>query len=142
MHYLSLRSWSKTSDVNHFSKTKEEQNQTLYSPSPAADSCKGAITSSIWSSFVVNINNDNTGDDSVRTSKTRLPFFVKMETGWEDTDEDDLPFIEPAEASLGISISLSESTWREVLLGEGDAWEKTIRSHKENERSKPGVKAV
>ena len=141
MHYLSLRSWSKTSDLNHFSKTKEEQNQTLYSPSPAVDSSKGAITSSIWSSFVVNINDVNTCDDSVGTSKTRLPFFVKMETGCEDII-DDLPFIEPAEASLGISSSLSESTWREVLLGEGDAWEKTIRSHKENERSKTGVQAV
>ena len=127
------RSWPKTSDLNHFSKTKEEQNQTLYSPNPETSS-KGVITSSIWSSFVVNINDDNTRDDSVGTSKARLPFFAKMETGWEDTD--DLPFIEPAEASLYISSSLSESTWREVFHGEGDSWERTIRSHKENERSK------
>ena len=85
----------------------------------------------------MNINDDNTRDDYVGTSQARLPFFAKMETGWEDTD--DLPFIEPAEASLYISSSLSESTWREVFLGEGDSWERTIRSHKENERSKTGA---
>ena len=121
--------------MNHFFKTKEEQNKVVYSPSRSAwskDSDEdGSITTNLWSSFVKNMNSDPSD-----THKPKLPVFstiMKTKTS-DDSNSDHLPFLQPASPSpMGsVSNSLSEATWREVLLGEGDAWERTIQAHIEN----------
>lgn len=129
--------WPKTTNVDHFSKTKEEQNQTAYSPSVAWAKDAGT-TSAIWKSFVTSLT-CNTANDA--SSKNRLPVFRSIMDKDEDISVCSLPRIECARPIEAIPShtqhpeSLSESTWREILLGQGyGAWERTIESHIENER--------
>ena len=106
----------------------------MYSPSPAWS--KATITSDIWESFVVNIN-DNPEDESsiIIPTKDRLSVFDSV------MKADDMSILFPSEmphmeepvesSSHGTSSSLSEVTWREILRGEGDAWDKAIQAAEE-----------
>ena len=95
--------------------------------SPSVDGVSGGITSSIWMSFVHNLS----GCDSDRgtSSNKRLPCFQSIAEK-PDIKCGRLPRIKSdntkAAGLLSHPDSLSEATWREILLGEGDAWKKTI----------------
>ena len=105
----------------------------MYSPSPAWS--KATITSDIWESFVVNIN-DNPEDESsiIIPTKDRLSAFdsVMKADDMSILFPSEMPHMAPVESSShGTSSSLSEATWREILKGEGDAWDKAIQAAEE-----------
>jgi hypothetical protein len=138
--------WSKTSNMDHFSKTKEEQNQTFYFPSEQHTTTTGQLctTARLYGSFVTNLNCEE-GLEAT-SSVDRLSVFHGLMDGTGSFDDDDLPRIKHAKASqqaynediFNLSNhpkSLSEATWRELLLGEGDgSWKRTIEAEMEKQR--------
>ncbi len=112
--------WTKTSDTSHFSKKVEKLNQAMYKAQEATEA------STIWSSFVTNIN--DTGISSNAVTRRRLSVFVSIEEKAKSPVDAILPRIKCADAkSRHAPFSHSEATWRELLLGEGtDDWKKFV----------------
>ena len=133
--------WPKMSNMDHFSKTKEEQNQTVYSPSADVWCQDTTTTSAIWMSFVRNLNGSE-GSDVTAAPRKRLQVLRSIMEK-TDTFDGNLPRIQRVGAQPSNEMSrsshpepLSEATWRELLLGDGEdmLWKKTIESHMENQR--------
>ena len=82
----------------------------------------------------MNINEDVHGVLAA-APKNRLPVFIsildKADNILELLELAPLPRILPPEARSQDTASLAEATWRELLLGEGDAYFKTIQAHKD-----------
>lgn len=123
---LDFWAWPKTTCLGHFNKTKEEQNEAAYFPPEPFP------TSSIWNSFVSNLNDDGYDCPGI-ASKNRLPVFRDI-TEQADIVLDALPRIKQAKYSGNVPPDRAEATWRELLLGEGDAFATTHQAHIENAR--------
>jgi hypothetical protein len=112
--------WPKTSDTCHFSKNVEQWHQAS-----ASDKPEGAEISAIWDSFFMNIAGTGITANSKIGTKKRLPVFASMEEKIKSPD----PKIHPQIKLPGARSSHcgpSESTWRELLLGEGGAIKKGL----------------
>jgi hypothetical protein len=121
--------WPKTTDMSHFLKPKEQQNQASYYPE------KDTEASAIWSSFETNICNivADSNDISINApAKTRLSVFLAIEAKSTMTSNPAtviLPRITSVDAKHD-HLALAEATWRELLLGEGEdnvgSWKRAI----------------
>jgi hypothetical protein len=127
--------WPKTSDTSHFSKNVEQWHQASYKP-------EGTVTSAIWDSFVMNIAVPGDRVNPKTTIKKRLPVFVSMEEKTQSPDPPILPRIKLTGAKS--HHGPSETTWRELLLGEGadgeGSWKRSIECYslkRDDARSSP-----
>ena len=127
--------WPKTSDTSHFSRNVEQWHQASYKP-------EGAETSAIWDSFVMNIAGTGATANSKIATKKRLPVFALMEEKIKSPDPKILPQIKRPGARSS-HCGPSESTWRELLLGEGGdkegSWKHSVEyySKRDDARSSP-----
>ena len=141
---LKLWAWPKTSRLDHFSKTKEDQNKTVYTP-PSAE--ENTPAPAIWNSFVVNLSCLE-GSTVPAALKKRLPIFHSFEDK-AGVFGGDLPRLQGAVARsenkmvhLAHSNSMSETVWRELLLGEGGHMTRAIESRTINCRSSTSCSPV
>ncbi len=127
--------WPETTDKSHLSKkTSEHKNHALYSPPNMwADS-----VSSIWESFTTNLDANRTKVATATTSN-RFEIF-RLISAKAETYEEPLPRMKltPTKYQAPLSsLSHSEATWRELLLGGEDGpWRKALEHQVHTERAK------
>ena len=122
--------WPKTSNMDHIPEPQETRNTTVYSPAVTPD--QDTVIPAIWSSFIKNLR---WNVDLQPDSKRRLDVFHCITV--DKSSGKDLPRIHHAKPSLikKNPSSLSEATWRELLLGENGPWKKAIESYEAEKNS-------
>ena len=145
--------WPRTSDTNHLSSATEVRNRASYSPAnvfsrDGEEEDRGvAVVPAIWRSFMTNLGDAPEGSSAAAATaaipdEKRLRAFRSIAES-DDSSFNDFfprfecllankkPYDETSSSSSLSSLSHSEATWRELLLGEeeeegGGLWRRAI----------------